>query len=55
MWKTNHTEKWRNDSSHDINIVMAKEEIEIQHTLDDHHVYIDGFTSQSNRELRKDP
>jgi len=48
-------ENQRNKSSHDINIVVAKENIEIQRTLDDHNIYIDGFTSQSNRELRKDP
>jgi len=29
VWKTYHTEKWRNKNSHDINIVASKEKIEI--------------------------
>ena len=55
MWKTNHMEKWRNKSPHDINIVVAKEKTKIQCTLDDHHVYTDSFSSQSNWKLWKDP
>ena len=48
-------EKWRNKSPHDINIVVAKEKIEIKHTFDDHHIDIDGLASQSSQELWKDP
>ena len=47
-------EKGRNKGPHGINIIAAKEKTEIR-TLDNNDVYIDGFASQSNRQLRKDP
>ena len=51
VWKANHTEKRRNEGPHGVNIVATKEKTKVSNTLGNQDVYIDGFSSQSNREL----